>query len=105
MQLASLMNKHALEMKRIQAKEVNDENEKYSFRIWLLRLGMNSDEYKTTRKVLMQNLSGHTAFRTKAEEEKWKARQQAKRDELRAAKAAAQAETANENAEPAAAEA
>jgi len=105
MQLASLMNKHAIEMKRIQAKEVNDENEKYAFRIWLLRIGMNSDEYKTTRKVLMQNLSGHTAFRTKAEEEKWKARQQAKRDELRAAKAAAQAETADENAEPAAAEA
>lgn len=99
MQLASLMNKHAIEMKRIQAKEVNDENEKYAFRIWLLRIGMNSDEYKTTRKVLMQNLSGHTAFRTKAEEEKWKARQQAKRDELRAAKVAAQAETADENAE------
>ena len=99
MQLVSLMNKHAIEMKRIQAKEVNDENEKYAFRIWLLRLGMNSDEYKMTRKVLMQNLSGHTAFRTKAEEEKWKARQQAKRDELRAAKAAAQAETADENAE------
>lgn len=92
MQLASLMNRHAIEMKRIQAKEVNDENEKYAFRIWLLRLGMNSDEYKATRKVLMQNLSGHTAFRTKAEEEKWKARQQAKRNELRAAKAAAQAE-------------
>lgn len=105
MQIASLMNKHAIEMKRIQAKEVNDENEKYAFRIWLLRLGMNSDEYKTTRRVLMQNLSGHTAFRTKAEEEKWKARQQAKRDELRAAKAAAQAETADENAEPAGAEA
>ena len=107
MQLASLMNKHAIEMKRIQAKEVNDENEKYAFRIWLLRLGMNSDEYKTTRRVLMQNLSGHTAFRTKAEEEKWKARQQAKRDELRAAKAAAQAEAtaAEENDEEEAEEA
>lgn len=107
MQLASLMNKHAIEMKRIQAKEVNDENEKYAFRIWLLRLGMNSDEYKTTRKVLMQKLSGHTAFRTKAEEEKWKARQQAKRDELRAAKAAAQtaATTAEENDEEEAQEA
>lgn len=89
MQLASLMNRHAIEMKRIQAKEVNDENEKYAFRIWLLRIGMNSDEYKSTRKVLMENLSGHTAFRTRAEEEKWKTRQKAKRDELRAAKAAA----------------
>lgn len=94
MQLASLVNRHAIEMKRIQAKEVNDENEKYAFRIWLLRIGMNSDEYKTTRKVLMENLSGHTAFRTKAEEEKWKARQKAKRDELKAAKATV--ETASE---------
>ena len=90
--LASLMNRHAIEMKRIQAKEVNDENEKYAMRIWLLRVGMNTDEYKTTRKVLMENLTGHTAFRTKAEEDKWKARQKAKRDELRAAKAAVQAE-------------
>lgn len=88
-QIACLMNRHALEMKRIQAKEVNDANEKYAFRIWLLRIGMNTDEYKTARRVLMENLSGHTAFRTKAEEEKWKANQKAKRDALRAAKAAA----------------
>ena len=94
-QIACLMNRHALEMKRIQAKEVNDANEKYAFRIWLLRIGMNTDEYKTARRVLMENLSGHTAFRTKAEEEKWKANQKAKRDALRAAKAAADgAETA-----------
>ena len=98
--LASLMNRHAITMKRIQAKEVNDENEKYAMRIWLLRVGMNTDEYKTTRKVLMENLSGHTAFRTKAEEEKWKARQKAKRDELKAAKAAAQeTEESGEEAE------
>lgn len=90
--LASLMNRHAITMKRIQAKEVNDENEKYAMRIWLLRVGMNTDEYKNTRKVLMENLTGHTAFRTKAKEEKWKERQKAKRDELKAAKAAAQAE-------------
>ena len=94
--LASLMNRHAFTMKRIQAKEVNDENEKYAMRIWLLRVGMNTDEYKATRKVLMENLTGHTAFRTKAEEEKWKERQKAKREELKAAKAAAQAEEASE---------
>ena len=64
MKLVALMNKQALEQKRIQAKEVNDENEKYAFRIWLLRLGMNGDEYKQTRKVLMKNLTGHAAFRT-----------------------------------------
>ncbi len=91
-QIACLINKHVLEQKRIQAKVVNDDNEKYAFRIWLLRIGMNGDEYKASRKILMENLSGHTAFRTQDEETRWKARQKEKRDELRAAKAAAQAE-------------
>lgn len=88
-QLACLMNQMAIEQKRIQAKVVNDDNEKYAFRIWLLRLGMRGDEYKAARKALMENLSGHAAFRTKEEEEKWKARQKEKRDELKAAKAGA----------------
>ncbi len=88
-QLACLMNRMAIEQKRIQAKVVNDDNEKYAFRIWLLRLGMRGDEYKVARKTLMENLSGHAAFRTKEEEEKWKARQKEKRDELKAAKAGA----------------
>lgn len=91
-QIACLMNKHALEQKRIQAKVVNDDNERYAFRIWLLRIGMNGDEYKVSRKILMENLSGHTAFRTKDEEVRWKARQKEKREELKAAKAASQAD-------------
>lgn len=90
-EICCLMNKHALEQKRVQAKVVNDDNEKYAFRIWLLRIGMNGDEFKTSRKILMENLSGHTAFRTKEEEAKWKARQKEKREELRAEKAASQA--------------
>jgi hypothetical protein len=90
--IACLINKHVLEQKRIQAKMVNDDNEKYAFRIWLLRIGMNGDEFKTSRKILMENLSGHTAFRTKEEETRWKARQKEKREELKAAKAAEQAE-------------
>ena len=88
-QLACLMNRMAIEQKRIQAKVVNDDNEKYAFRIWLLRLGMRGNEYKAARKALMENLSGHAAFRTKEEEEKWKTRQKEKRDELKAAKAGA----------------
>ena len=38
------------------------------------------------RKILMENLSGHAAFRTPADEEKWKARQQTKKLALKAAK-------------------
>lgn len=78
--LAALMNGMALSQKRIQAKEVNTDNEKYAFRIWLLRLGMNGDAYKSTRKVLMENLGGHAAFRTPEEAEKAKAKNKAKRE-------------------------
>ena len=85
--LCGMMNKQALVQKRIQAKEVNDGNEKYALRVWLTRLGMNGSEYKETRAVLMRNLSGHCAFRTEADKEKWQRRQAEKRDALKAAKA------------------
>lgn len=89
-QLAVLMNQQAISQKRIQAKDVNDENEKYALRTWLLRLGMNGPDFKETRKILMENLSGHAAFRTDAEAQKFLAREKAKRDALKAAKQAAQ---------------
>ena len=90
--LAGMMNKQAMDQKRIQAKAVNEENEKYALRIWLTRLGMNGSEFKEARKVLMANLTGHSAFRTPAEEAKWKARQAEKREALKAAKAETAAE-------------
>ena len=87
--LAAAMNKMAMTQKRVQAKDTDDSNEKYSLRIWLVRLGMNGTEHKADRKILMENLSGHSAFRNDAEKERWTQRQQAKRDALRAAKAEA----------------
>lgn len=39
------------------------DNEKYIFRCFLLRLGMIGAEYKTTRKILLRNLTGNSAFR------------------------------------------
>lgn len=80
LQLAAMMNAMALSQKRIQAKEVSTDNEKYAFRIWLLRLGMNGDAYKSTRKMMMENLGGHAAFRTPEEAEKAKAKNKAKRE-------------------------
>lgn len=88
--LAILMNQQAISQKRIQAKDVNDENEKYALRTWLLRLSMNGPDFKETRKILMENLSGHAAFRTDEEAQKFLAREKAKRDALKAAKQAAQ---------------
>lgn len=64
--LAVAMNEMALTQKRVQAREESSENEKYAFRIWLIRLGMNGDEYKTDRKILLKNLSGNAAFRNVA---------------------------------------
>ena len=88
MKLAAAMNKMAITQKRVQAKSVDDSNEKYALRIWLIRLGLNGDEYKEDRKRLMVNLTGHTAFRSEEEKERWTAKQAAKRDALRAAKTA-----------------
>ena len=85
------MNQQAMSQKRIQAKDVDDEDEKYALRTWLLRLGMNGPrDLKETRKILMENLSGHAAFRTDEEAQKFLAREKAKRDALKAAKQAAQ---------------
>ena len=87
MKLAAAMNRMAQTQKRVQAKETDDSNEKYSLRVWLVRLGLNGADYKAERKILMEKLSGHAAFRTPSDEEKWKARQNARKAALRAAKA------------------
>ena len=80
MKLAGAMNNMALTQQRVQAKDVDDSNEKYSLRVWLIRLGLNGNDCKADRKRLMENLSGHTAFRNDAERERWEAKQKAKRD-------------------------
>ena len=86
MKLAAAMNKMAITQKRVQAKKVDDSNEKYAFRIWLLRLGMTGEEYSADRKRLLENLTGHTAFRNEGERERWTARQKEKRDAQKAKK-------------------
>lgn len=53
----------AKNQKRVNAKEKEVENEKYAFRCFLLRLGFIGNEYKTERKILLQNLSGSAAFK------------------------------------------
>ena len=70
-ELAALMVKGAKEAKRVNPKENVEENEKYYMRIWLVRLGLGGKDAKETRRVLLENLKGHTAFRTEADKEKW----------------------------------
>ena len=50
--------------KRVTAKEKIVDNEKYAFRCFLLRLGMIGNAYKVSRKILLQNLTGSSAFKS-----------------------------------------
>lgn len=54
----------ARNQKRITAKEKEVDNEKYAFRCFLLRLGFIGAEHKQTRKILLRNLSGSSAFKS-----------------------------------------
>ena len=67
-QFITAITKMAKEQKRIQGREREVENEKYAFRCFLLRLGFIGDEYKLARKILLENLEGSAAFKTKKEE-------------------------------------
>lgn len=53
----------AKEQKRVTAKEKIVDNEKFAFRVFLIRLGFVGDEYKAARKILLRNLSGNSAFK------------------------------------------
>ena len=56
--------------KRITAKEKEVDNEKYAFRCFLLRLGFIGEESKAERKILLRNLTGSSAFKSGAKEDK-----------------------------------
>jgi len=53
-----------IKQKKITAKPRENENPKYSFRCFLLRLGFIGDEYKRDRKILLSKLDGSSAFKS-----------------------------------------
>ena len=65
----SMLCEFAKNQKRINNKPDTSDNPKYTMRCYLLRLGMIGVEYKSTRKVLLRNLSGSSAFRKVANDE------------------------------------
>jgi hypothetical protein len=64
--LISALCAAAKAQKRVTAKEKPVENERFAFRVFLIRLGFVGDEYKTARKILLANLSGNSAFKNGA---------------------------------------
>ena len=79
-QFAAAINKAAIMQKRVQTQVIEAENEKFALHVWMARLGMGGKEQKKARSILYRNLTGHSAFRTPADEEQWKAKEKAKRE-------------------------
>ena len=63
---------------KVLSRKTACDNEKFAFRVWLLRLGLGGPEFKEERKMLYANLSGHVAFRTEKDKENWYARRKGK---------------------------
>lgn len=64
----SMLCKLSKELKRASSTETAVTNEKYAFRCFLLRLGFIGPEYKTERKILLQNLTGNSSWKNGAPE-------------------------------------
>ena len=78
-QLCLAISHQALVQRAASRIKTQPENEKYTFRTWLLRLGLIGDEFKTARQHLLKNLEGNIAWRDPAQAEAQKARLAAKR--------------------------
>lgn len=62
-QLCLAISNQALTQRYASRTRTQSPNEKYTFRTWLLRLGMIGDEFATARKHLLENLEGGIAWR------------------------------------------
>lgn len=62
-QFVALLNKSSKELKYASFKATVTDNNKFTMRTWLIRLGFIGAEYKSLRKVLLKNLEGNGAFR------------------------------------------
>lgn len=62
-QLCLAVSAQALASKSANPTRPETDNPKYTFRCWLLRLGLIGDEFKTAREHLLANLPGNAAWR------------------------------------------
>jgi hypothetical protein len=73
-QLCLAISHQALIQKFASRTKTQSSNEKYTFRTWLLRLGLIGDEFKTARQHLLENLEGNIAWRDPSQAEAQKQR-------------------------------
>lgn len=69
-QFVTALVKTAAGLKRVNPTERKVENGKYEFRCFLLRLGFIGDEFKQSRKILMSNFKGSSAYKNAKEAER-----------------------------------
>ena len=61
--LCLAISAQAIKQRSTVMRKTHSENELFTFRVWLVRLGLNGDEFKTTRDHLLKHLDGDRAWR------------------------------------------
>ncbi len=82
-QLSMAIGAQALNQRSASRTKTQTSNEKYTFRTWLLRLGLIGDEFKTAREHLLKPLPGCIAWRDPAQVEQQKERMRQKKEKER----------------------
>ena len=72
--LAYLIVNFASKATKVQDKVIQPENEKFAFRVWLVRMGWKGTEGKKERQSLYRNLTGNSAFCTSESKDRWEAK-------------------------------
>lgn len=60
--LVLAVSNQALTQKSASPRVTQSENPRYTFRCWLIRIGLNGEEFKNCRKHLLSNLEGNIAW-------------------------------------------
>ena len=62
MNLCLAISAQAIAQRSTVMRKTRSDNELFTFRVWLVRLGLNGDEFKNTRDHLLANLEGDRAW-------------------------------------------
>lgn len=65
-QFCLAVSHQAISQKSASARRTYTDNEKYTFRCWMLRLGLIGEEFETCRHHFIASLSGNSAYRNAA---------------------------------------
>ena len=63
-QLVTALCRMAKGQKRVTAQEKDTQNDKFTMRLFLIRVGFIGDGYKTSRKILLRNLTGNSSWKS-----------------------------------------